>query len=81
MITTASRYGGSLSDISVPKIIEDCLEEEEGEDHDNQNESPNKLELDDVTDDELDMIGDFMVKESLDSAATNLDNSIKVRKV
>ena len=36
-------------------------------------------DLDVLTDDELDMIGDFMVKESLDTATNNLDN-LKVRK-
>ena len=74
-----SRVGGSQTDLSlnVPKIIEDCLHEEA---------DGNKTEVDhnqdtdggEVTDDELDMIGDFMVRESLDVAATDLDNSMNV---
>lgn len=74
-----SKVGGSQTDLSlsVPKIIEDCLHEEADE---------NKAEVDhnqdtdggEVTDDELDMIGDFMVRESLDVAATDLDNSMNV---
>ena len=60
----------SQTNLSVPKIIEDCLEEELEEDNED-------LDLDVLTDDELDMIGDFMVKESLDTAASNIDH-IKV---
>lgn len=65
-----TKINSSQTDLSVPKIIKDCLEEELEEDHE---------DLDVLTDDELDMIGDFMVKESLDTATNKLDN-LKVRK-
>ena len=67
---THTKMTSSQTNLSVPKIIEDCLEEELEEDNED-------LDLDVLTDDELDMIGDFMVKESLDTAASNIDH-IKV---
>ena len=70
-----SRVGGSQTDLSVPGIIEDCLQEEEA---DNKTDDDQDNGGDEVTDDELDMIGDFMVRESLDVAATDLDNSMNV---
>ena len=66
---------GSQTDLSVPKIIEDCLQEERNE---NGGTTPEKYDNESITDDELDMIGEYMVKESLDEAATDLDNNIKV---
>ena len=73
-----SRVGGSQTDLSVPGIIEDCLQEEEEADNKTHDDHNQDNEGDEVTDDELDMIGDFMVRESLDVAATDLDNSMNV---
>ena len=68
------QVSGSQTDLSVPKIIEDCLQEERNE---NGVTTPEKYDNESITDDELDMIGEYMVKESLDEAATDLDNNIK----
>ena len=71
--SAASLASEAQTNISVPKIIEDCLQEETEEKDDQ------KHELDEVTDDELDLIGDYMVRESLDVAASDLDSTIKVQ--
>ena len=71
--SAASLASEAQTNISVPKIIEDCLQEETEEKEDQ------KHELDEVTDDELDLIGDYMVRESLDVAASDLDSTIKVQ--
>ena len=74
----ASRVGGAQTELSVPGIIEDCLQEQEAEDNKADVADNEDMDGGEVTDDELDMIGDFMVRESLDVAATDLDNSINV---
>ena len=71
------RVGGSQTDLSVPRIIEDCLQEEEDDNKGNLDDNQD-VDGGEITDDELDMIGDFMVQESLDVAATDLDNSLNV---
>ena len=67
MIT--SKMEASQTDLSVPKIVEECLQEEQ--------QRKEKPELDELTDDELELIGEYMVKESLDVAANDLDHGVK----